>query len=224
MPNTTSINIVELKPPDFDRAADLLAEAFYNNPSHVYIFQEDRTRSRLLKWGLKANLKLNLTPPNNIGKSFALVESDRASGKRKIQAMAFWHPPECGSINWIDKLKSGWAIAPFKFGKDTYQRLIEVMGEMDRIKVKVSNGERSWFLNNMAVVKELRGTGIGTKVLNNQFKTVVDPSGFPALLMTQKAANVAFYRRLGFQVVTESTVGSGEHAFTNWCMVRLPTS
>ena len=204
------LNIVELKPPDFDRAADLLAVAFYDNPSHVYIFRDRYTRLKLLKWGLKANLKLNLTPPNNVGKSvgksFASIESDRTSDKR-IEAMAFWHPPECGSISWIDKLKSGWAIAPFKFGRETYRRLIEVMGEMDRIKAKVLNGKRSWYLNNMAVAKELRGTGIGTKVLKNQLELVVDPSGFPALLMTQRAANVVFYQRLGFRVVTESIVG-----------------
>ena len=38
--------------------------------------------------------------------------------------------------------------------------------------------------------------------------------------MTQKAGNVMFYQRLGFEVVTESKVGSGKHAFTNWCMMR----
>ena len=211
------INTVELTSKDFDRAADLLTEAFYNNPSHVYIFTNSNTRLKLLKWGLKANLKLNLAPPKPIGKSFALVEANKPPGIRHIKAMAFWHPPECSSIGLMNKIKSGWLIAPLKFGEN-YQRLMEVMSAMNRIKENVLGNRKAWFLNNMVVAKELRGTGIGTKVLKNQLETVVEPSGFPVILMTQREANVRFYRRLGFEVAEESTVGSG-NAFTNWCMV-----
>ena len=53
---------VQLIPKDFGRAADLLVKSFYYNPSHVCIFADKNTRARLLKWGLKANLKLNLPP------------------------------------------------------------------------------------------------------------------------------------------------------------------
>ena len=72
----------------------------------------------------------------------------------------------------------------------------------------------------MVVAKELRGTGIGTKVLKYQLESVVDPSSFPTILMTQREANVIFYQRLGFEVADDSTIGSGEYRFTNWCMVR----
>ena len=41
------------------------------------------------------------------------------------------------------------------------------------------------------------------KVLRNQFESEIDPSGFPAILMTQRQANVRFYRRLGFEVVVD---------------------
>ncbi|MEM7760560.1 MAG: hypothetical protein AAF298_20880, partial [Cyanobacteria bacterium P01_A01_bin.40] len=68
----TRLELVKLAPQDFDLAAILLAEAFYQNPSHVYIFPHDLTRLKMLQWGLKANLKLNLAQPAPIGKSFAL--------------------------------------------------------------------------------------------------------------------------------------------------------
>ena len=98
--------------------------------------------------------------------------------------------------------------------------MTEVTITLDRIKTKILGSDRAWYLNNMAVAKELRGTGIGTKVLQNQLETVADPSGYPAILMTQREANVRFYKRLGFEVTKESMVGSGQDAFTNWCMMR----
>lgn len=214
------LDTVQLTPKDFDRAADLLADAFYDNPSHAYIFSDRHNRLELLKWGLKANLRLNLASSTAIGHSFALAVSDQSPGMREIRAMGFWYPPQRSPIGLIDKVKSGWAIAPFKFGWQTYQRLLEVMNEMDRIKASVLSSHKSWYLNNMAVAKELRGTGIGTQVLKHQLEFVVEPSGCSAILMTQRAGNVVFYQRLGFQVVTESTVGSGTDAFTNWCMIR----
>ena len=173
---------------------------------------------------MKANLKLNLAPPKAIGRSFALAEADRPSGVRQIEAMGFWHPPQRPSPGLVNKLQSGWFIRPQKFDKLSYQRLAEVMGAMNQIEETVLDGKQAWFLNNMAVAEELRGTGIGTKVLENQLKSAIDPSGFPAILMTQRAENVKFYRRLGFEIVEESTIGTGKYAFTNWCMIRPSVS
>jgi GNAT superfamily N-acetyltransferase len=214
------LNTVELTPKDFDRAADLLAEAFFDNPSHTYIFSNPNTRLKLLQWGLKANLKLNLTPPKNIGRSFALVESDRTTGIRQIKAMAFWHPPESNSISLFHKIISGWAIAPWKLGRETYWRLMEVMSAIDSIKKQVLGDRSAWYLNNMVVARELRGSGIGTALLKDRLESVVEPSGFPAILMTQKEANVRFYQRLGFEIATKSIIGKDESAFTNWCLIR----
>ena len=219
MQNIKEINTVELKPSDFDRAADLLTEAFFDNPSHTYILQDIDSRAKLLKWALKANLKLNLTPPKNIGQSFALVE-DKPPGKRQIEAMGFWYPPQRASLSWINKLKSGWFMIPWKLGKQNYQRLTEVVKAMNQIEANVLNGKQAWFLNNMAIAKKLRGAGVGTRVLGHQLESVVEPSGYDAMLMTQREINVKFYQRLGFEIADKSLIGTGNNAFTNWCMMR----
>ena len=220
MHNIKEINTVELKPPDFDRAADLLVEAFYDNPAHVYIFMSDESnRLKAISWASRINLNLQ----GSVGSSFALVESDKPPGKRQIKQMAFWHPPNSNSINLMSMVREGLLTMPFRFGWRIFQRVIDVTEEFDAIKDRITNRQPVWYLNNMVVAKELRGTGVGTRVLKRQLESVVDPSGFPAILMTQKAGNVMFYQRLGFEVATESKVGSGEHAFTNWCMMRYPS-
>jgi ribosomal protein S18 acetylase RimI-like enzyme len=212
------LETVELAPPDFDLAAVLLAEAFYDNPSHEYIFDDPSTRLKSLQWGLRANLKLNLAPPTPIGQSFALVESEQPAGMRQIKAMAFWHPPESNSPSLSAKVQSGWLLAPLKFGRATSKRLSEVMTAMEQIKKQVLGQNKAWYLNNMAVDKKLRGTGVGTQLLTQQLRSRVIPSGFPAILMTQKQTNVRFYQKLGFKIVHESLIGKGHKAFTSWCL------
>lgn len=213
------LETVELVSLDFDLAAVLLAEAFYNNPSHEYIFTDPSTRLKSLQWGLKANLKLNLAPPFPIGQSFALVESDQPPGTRQIKAMAFWHPPAYSSPNLITKVLSGWLLAPLKFGRATCQRLSEVMTATERIKEEVLAQKKAWYLNNMVVDREIRGTGIGTQLLAQQLRSRVIPSGFPAILMTQKEMNVRFYQKLGFRIFHKSLIGKGQNAFINWCLL-----
>ncbi|MGL5940884.1 MAG: GNAT family N-acetyltransferase [Waterburya sp.] len=209
---------LQLTPRDFDRATDLLIEAFYDNPAHVYIFMSSNESKRLkaIHWAFRLNLNLQAS----IGDSFALVESDKPPGEREIKQMAFWHSPNSGSINLMSMVKEGLLTMPFLFGWRTFKRVIEVTEEFDAIKDRVTAKNPVWHLNNMVVAKELRGSGIGSKVLKNQLESVVDPSGFPTILMTQREVNVRFYQRLGFEVVDDSTIGSGEHKFTNWCMVR----
>lgn len=212
------LNAVQLTPEDFDRAGDLLVEAFYDNPAHVYIYMSSNESDRLkaIRWSLRRNLNLQAS----VGSSFALVEPNKPPGERQVKQIAFWHPPNSDSISLMSMVKEGLLTIPFRFGWGTFKRVLEVTDALDTIKDKVISDRPAWYLNNMVVAKELRGTGIGTQVLKNQLESVVEPSGFPAIVMTQRAANVVFYQRLGFRVATESTVGTGKYSFTNWCLVR----
>ncbi|MEN9518144.1 MAG: hypothetical protein RLZZ381_732 [Cyanobacteriota bacterium] len=213
------LEIVKLTPQDFDLAAVLLAKAFYNHPVHEYIFVDPSTRMKSLQWGLKANLKLNFTPLMAIGQSCALVEKNQPPGMRQIKAMAFWYPPEYDSPGLIAQVLSGWILAPFKFDQETCKRLSQVVTTIERIKRQVLVKNKAWYLNNMVVDRELRGMGIGTELLSQQLQSRVIPSGFPAILMTQKGTNVKFYQKLGFKIAHKSTIGTGENAFTNWCLI-----
>lgn len=49
----TESNTVELTPLDFDRAAELLAAAFYDNPLHIYLFPNPTNRLKAIRWMLR---------------------------------------------------------------------------------------------------------------------------------------------------------------------------
>lgn len=227
------LETVKLTSHDFDLAADLLAASFFDNPSHIYIFPDRNNRLKAIQWTLKCNLNLNYqqyienslhsqdtVEANIFHHSFALVEENQPPGTRQIKAMAFWNPPESDSVSWLSMIKEGLLTMPFRCGWGSFQRMFTVLEDIANAKKQVLNDTPAWYLNNMVVASELRGTGIGTQMLKDQLQTVVDPSGYAAILMTQKEANVRFYQRLGFEVESKLVLGKGKNAFTNWCLLR----
>jgi GNAT superfamily N-acetyltransferase len=201
--------------PDFESASVLLAEGFFSNPAHVYIFPEENRRRRSLQWLLRWNLEIQ----NPLEHSFRVAEAPRAPG-RHVVAMGFWHAPGARSVSVRGLMRPAMLALPFKCGLDAARRALEVTSCLEKQRWEALGP--AWFLNNMVVAEHLRGTGLGTELLSRELRDRVDPSGEPALLATQRPENVVFYRRLGFEVASERTLGSRSHAFRNWIMVREP--
>jgi GNAT superfamily N-acetyltransferase len=215
-----NLKTVKLTPQDLDCAANFIATAFFDNPAHIYIFPNSHHRLKALQWMLGANLKLNLSPQKNIAQSFALVESNQVPGIRQIKAMGFWNPPNADSLSFLSQIRAGLLTMPFRFGWKSFQNLFEIVEQFATTKKQILNNTPAWHLNNMVVAPELRGQGVGTQILTEQLQQVVEPSGFPAILNTQKEINVKFYQRLGFKVANKSIVGKGQNAFVNWHLIR----
>jgi GNAT superfamily N-acetyltransferase len=215
-----NLKTVELTPQDLDCAASFIATAFFDNPAHIYIFPNSHHRLKALKWMLGINLKLNLSPQKNIGQSFALFESNQAPGIRQIKTMGFWNPPNTDSVTLLSQIRAGLLTMPFRFGWKSFQNLFEVIEQFATTKKQILNNTPAWHLNNMVVAPDLRGQGVGTQILTEQLQQVVEPSGFPAILNTQREINVKFYQQLGFKVANKSIVGKGQNAFVNWHLIR----
>lgn len=209
----------ELSRSDFADAAELLTEAFFDNPPHVYIVPDEGTRRARLSWLFVRNLRLQ----TRFGRSFCVRAEPRAQsagGPGRVNAMGFWHPPGSPPISTTAMLRHGLGFAPLRLGVAATRRLLEVVDAVEVQRQAAQRGVPAWYLNNMVVRAGLRGSGVGGGLLRQQLRYVIDPSGSPAVLTTQRPENVSFYVRLGFEVVSESTVGAGPHAFSNWVMIR----
>lgn len=77
--------------------------------------------------------------------------------------------------------------------------------------------ERHWHVGPVGVEPGLQGRGVGAAVMG-QLCAAMDAEGEVAFLETEKPENVVFYRRLGFEVVSESEL-TGLHT---WFMRREP--
>jgi GNAT superfamily N-acetyltransferase len=96
-------------------------------------------------------------------------------------------------------------------------------GSPDRMRRAMANWcshhteERHWHVGPVAVEPQLQGRGIGGLVMQRLCDRM-DSDGELAWLETEKPENVVFYRRLGFEVVSESDV----HTLHTWFMQRRP--
>jgi GNAT superfamily N-acetyltransferase len=200
--------------PDRSAAAQLLADAFFDNPAHVYIYPDDKTRRRKLEWLMRVNLNAQF----DIGASFGKRAADGS-----IAAMGFWHPPGAPAANLVRLAQYGFLTMPFLHGISAFRRMLHVVDQVESRRLSALEGRESWRLNNMVVASAARGKGLGSEVLRAQLRMRVDGSGAPATLNTQKEKNVSFYKGLGFVTIDDRPVvdDNGE-SFANWILLYQP--
>ncbi len=205
---------------DFESAAALLTEAFFTNPAHVYLFPKETQRRRALPWLLQRNLAAQAP----LDHSFCVAQESGNPPRRTIVAMGFWNPPGSPSVSVRGLLRLGFMAIPIQCGVGASQRLLKSVRYLEDERRTALGSRRAWYLNNMAVATHLRGSGLGSELLDRELRKRIDPSGHVAALATQRPENVRFYRRLGFEVVSGRSLGSGRCPFRNWIMVREPKS
>ena len=201
---------------DKPAAAQLLADAFFDNPAHVYIYPDPATRRKKLEWLMRTNLGAQMS----VGQSFA-ERADNGS----ISAMGFWHSPGAPKASLWTLARHGFFSMPLRDGATAFCRMLFTVEEIEARRLKALGGRESWYLNNMVVARDERGRGLGRKILSGQLSATVRPSGFPASLTTQKVENVSFYNGLGFRVADdEPVIDEAGERFDNWIMIYEPAA
>jgi len=198
-----------LTPALLPSAAELLAEAFFTNPAHTYICPDPTRRRAQLEWLLGGNLRLQ----PDLRASFCLHDGPA------VNAMGFWTRSDLPTAGLLAQLRAGLLAAPLRLGPGGVRRMFEVTGAIAR-HLRASLADTPyWYLNNMVVRKELRGSGVGSRLLAEQLPVVAEAEpDFAVALSTQRPENVTFYRRLGFGVVWHEPIGRGPDAFLSWIM------
>ena len=193
-------------------AISLVAEAFYDNPAYAYICPDLDDRTKRLEWLLGRNLRAQL--PGR--RSFCLATD------AVVDAMGFWtrgNDSEDSGVGVLTLLRVGFLLAPFRLGVGGVRRMALVAGVIDGAAERAACGQPFWYLHNLVIRDELRGQGVGGKLLREELEWIGNRHpGVRILLATQLTENVRFYERLGFSVVAEDSVGTGEQAFKTWTM------
>ena len=151
---------------DYPAAARLLAEAFFGNPSHVYMCPDSKTRLAQLEWLLGGNLRMH-------------VEADREASfclgrDGVVDAMGFWMRPDGVELGLGSKIRAGLLVAPLRLGFGVVRRAVEIDTEVVRHRNEALGDRAYWYLNNLVVRDQLRGTGVGTRLLREQLDRVLE--------------------------------------------------
>lgn len=190
-----------LRPDEHDEAASVLARAFFDDPMFAWFLPNER-----MPW-LKYVMRTMVEEEAPAGASFVdaddrlrgvIVATDRGKLSLGAHVLAY--------------ARAG--LMPMPRWRMTFAGL-RAQAQMDRSRPK----GRHWYVHALGVDPAAQGRGVGAALLRIILERA-DSSGTLAHLETTKPENRAYYRRFGFEVVSEHVVARG--APPMWIMQRAP--
>jgi len=194
---------------DVSEASMVIARAFADSPSYVYILQDKSKDERIkaLHFLFVKNLGLVLDRCPEAARCV------RQNGN--IVAVFFWTPKAHEKVDLWTMIRYGGALElPFRLGWSGLKRLLATIEEFEQAWKDIwMKDEDCWtYLERMTVLPEHQGNGIGTAALR---QALAETSGY-VRLATQEERNIRFYKRLGFEVIGERDLGEGDYKYKSW--------
>jgi GNAT superfamily N-acetyltransferase len=188
-----------------DRVANVLSEAFFNDPMFTYILPEEQRRLAPLKWFFKSGIRYGLSYGS------VYTTHDREGG-------AIWLRPGSTTIHFLGMLRSGMVAAPLKFGWQSFGRFL-TLSNTTEVAHKRLISQPHYYLLALGVSPVKQRRGIGSDLIQ-PIISKADREGFMCYLETEQEHNIAFYECHGFYVAHEGKVPHDGPRF--WAMARDP--
>jgi GNAT superfamily N-acetyltransferase len=192
-----------------DRTADLLARAFEVDEAYRYLFPDAAARTAGLRDFFARNLRTHLP------QACTFVALD-AGGR--VLATVTLRPPGGLHISFWTMLRRG--LLPFAaaHGWGAVQRLLWLKRTYDALEAEAAANLPHAYVHMMAVAPEHQGQGVGSRLLA---QVLGASNAAQTVLTTHLPRNLVFYRRHGFEVLSERTLQPPRsHAYTVWSMRR----
>jgi ribosomal protein S18 acetylase RimI-like enzyme len=185
-----------------DEASRVVAAAFEDDPVTLFLFP-DPSRRRGELWASGAGLRMALP----LGATYT-------TPLPRVEGVAAFYPPGRYPRPWWAET---WHFrgAPLRLPLGAILRAMRIFAATRRVHPK----EPHWYLETLAVQPDRQRQGVGSFLIAPTLEQA-DRDALPVYLETTKAANIAYYRRFGFEVLRELTVAGGE--LRVWTMLRPP--
>ncbi|MDD2956514.1 MAG: N-acetyltransferase [Oscillospiraceae bacterium] len=196
---------------DLKKAAEMLAESFFNDPLYVHLLPDEKLRSKILPGYFNCYLEMcfpftnMLSESPELGGIITVFDSRDRAPHRSYRLSVAKCVLKVGWLLWRAD-PSGKAIRSFLAFREClsskWERKLEV-GESVHIDL-------------LAVSPQFQGRGIAKRLMSSVLERV-DGRGISAVLETHNGGNVPLYRRFGFELF-EMTAAKGN--LKQYCMVR----
>lgn len=196
--------IAPLERSSLDRAVNAVASAFSPDPMITWVFPDAVGRPL----GARALMRVLVEYGLRYG---------RVTASHDAKAVCVWIPPGQG-ITIPGLIRSGMLGLPLRTGLGPFGRFMAANETMDKIH-KARVPEPHWYLFGVAVDPELHNKGIGSAIIREGL-ALADRDSQPCYLETSEPRNLALYKRFGFEVLQEATLGKGGPPA--WAMLRPP--
>ena len=192
--------IQQAEPNDVPRMATSLARAFVDDPVANWMLPQARRYTRKI-----AMFTLMLRSHVSFAETYCTPDGVGA---------AVWAPPGRWRLD-IDAMAASVQEYASIFGPDL-ARAIEVHTTLEG---NHPTDPPHWYLAALGTHPDWQGNGIGTALMQ-PILARSDAEGLPAYLESSKERNIAYYRRVGFEVTGEIHVPNGGPIL--WSMWREP--
>lgn len=174
---------------DCDTVADILADAFADDPCFSWVIPHRPLYTSYWRW-LTARVYL----PHK------LVFTDTAG-----RAAALWLPPNVDyrvptrpALLWL-VLRLVWHCGP---------RVLARVEQAQEVMERHHPGQPHYYLHAIGARRQCQGQGLGSALLKHGTR-ICDEAGMPAYLESSSPLNVPLYERHGFEVQAEEPIGRG---------------
>jgi ribosomal protein S18 acetylase RimI-like enzyme len=186
-----------------DRAGEVLARAFHNDPTYEMVLPEEVKRANVLPWLFGRVVGYSLM--------FGQVYTTPA-----LEGVVCWLPPGQAGLTIGRLVRSGLYATPLKMGLAAYGRFDAYMSYADKLHEHYAPASH-WYLWAIGVAPSSQGRGIGSRLLQPVLERA-NADGTACYLETGMERNIRFYEKHGFRVVGEETMP--KKALPVWAMVR----
>ena len=198
------MNIVPLTRQTLKAAAKTVAAAFYDYPSLIAYFPDEKRRAWKLPWYMERVLKSALA----YGAVYATED---------LSGVLFLLPPGHTRLTEWEYVSCGFLAAPLMVGLRHYEIVDASETYLADTQERLLAGRAHYYLWGLAVDPSRQRSGAGTALLKALFDKT-DREGVPVYLETHEFANVAYYEARGFRLIH---TGQMPHdALPFWCMLR----
>jgi hypothetical protein len=194
---------VPLETSEVDLLARVLSDAFYDEPSFVYLMPDEKTRRIVSPLVFRHAIRAS--------QMYGDVHTTQA-----VDGAALWLSP---ARDWTltRMVRTGMVTMPFKLEWSAFRRFIKLAASIDKVRKQLAAGSH-WYLMALGVKlskerEDIRGTLI-QPVLSR-----ADSTGFPCYLETFDETSLAFYARHGFRITGAGHIPGGPNF---WAMTRPP--
>ncbi len=196
------MSVRRLERHEIGRAAEVLADAFLDDPFAVWLFPEKRRRARLVtSWAMQMRVI-------SVPRGYAYTTSD-------LEGVALWAPPGPDHQTLGQQLR---LFAPF----------LRILGPRRLFAAAAGYGvirrgrpdEPHWYLSTLGVEPVAQRRGFGRALLRPMLERA-DKESTLTYLETFRPDNIPYYERFGFQVTSEANIPNGPHM---WSMSRIPVA
>ena len=195
---------LRLPPSARERAAQVLARAFFDYPVMAAHWPDRRRREKYLAWYLGCTVEYGL----RYGEVYTTPD---------VAGVAIWLPPGRTRFTTWRYIRAGFAPAPLRMGlRRSFGQARRFEDWTQKVHAEAAPGPH-WYLWSLAVDPLQQGRGLGSLLMQPGLRAA-DAQRLPCYLETHDERNLPFYRRHGFDLARAGTVPGSDLRF--WGFLR----